>query len=330
MGFDDPPARVVEVLIGLAAYLTIVGPAGLIAMLAPRSQAARHVIAAAAGVAAASAVWMAWSDADSWAFSRPLPVIVILAGVGALVMFFQNRADAVRSARAILQAAFCVLAMVYLFKMILNVRVMHYGFILALPATLAMMACLGDWLPRLIDRAGGAGGILRSAVLCAVAVVAVKHVDLAYRIRAGQTFSVGSGGDQFWTDARGMDQLVGGTLDWISQNTVSDDTVVVIPEGVMINYLTRRASTIPMLTMLPPDLIMFSEQAALDSLKAHPPDYIILVHRHTGEYGANFMGRDYGQSIIQWVEANYDPAALFGHPPLNPNSVFGLGIMKRR
>jgi hypothetical protein len=75
---------------------------------------------------------------------------------------------------------------------------------------------------------------------------------------------------------------------------------------------------------------MFGEQTALDSLKAKPPDFIILVHRHTGEYGADFMGQDYGKSIIQWVEANYEPVALFGHPPLKPQSVFGLGIMKRK
>lgn len=330
MGFDDPSARSTEVLIGLAAYLTVVGPAGLFAMLAPRSQAVRWVFAAVIGTASAASVWMAWSDVESWAFSRPLPVIVVIAGVGALAGFVRGRKDAARSAKAILQVAFCALAMVYLLKMILNVRLIHYGFILALPATLVMIACLADWLPRLIDRAGGAGVVLRSAVLSALAVVAYKHVKLADDIRDGQTYSIGSNGDQFWTDFRAMDQLVGGTLKWISENTRPDQTVAVIPEGVMINYLTRRASTIPMLTMLPPDLIMFGEQTALDSLKAHPPDYIILVHRHTGEYGANFMGRDYGKSIIQWVEANYQPAALFGHPPLNPNSVFGLGIMKRK
>ena len=67
----------------------------------------------------------------------------------------------------------------------------------------------------------------------------------------------------------------------------------------------------------------------LDSLRAHPPDLIALVHRGTAEYGPRFFGRDYGQSIFGWVEKNYRSVRLFGDPPLREGSVFGIELLRR-
>ena len=62
----------------------------------------------------------------------------------------------------------------------------------------------------------------------------------------------------------------------------------------------------------------------------HPPDLVALSHKDTREYGVAFFGQGYGQQLYGWVEANYRPIALFGDPPLQPGSRFGIRLLERR
>jgi hypothetical protein len=73
---------------------------------------------------------------------------------------------------------------------------------------------------------------------------------------------------------------------------------------------------------------MFSEERMLAELERQRPEWVILVHRDDSEYGARFFGRDYGQKIGQWVQANYQGMQLFGaHPLTSPQ--FGVLITRR-
>ena len=56
---------------------------------------------------------------------------------------------------------------------------------------------------------------------------------------------------------------------------------------------------------------------------------MVLLHKSTHEYGVPFFGRDYGQKIMAWVKANYDPSFLFGQEPLQPGTNFGVRVAWR-
>ena len=117
----------------------------------------------------------------------------------------------------------------------------------------------------------------------------------------------------------------------IEQRFPEDATLLVLPEGVMLNYLLRRPTPTRFISFMPPELILFGEERMLEALDAHPPDGVILVHKDTSEYGLPLFGRDYGRRIFDWVERRYRPvAAPLGHPPLQPGSVFGISILEAR
>ena len=96
----------------------------------------------------------------------------------------------------------------------------------------------------------------------------------------------------------------------------------------MLNYLTRRINPTPYVNFMPPELIIFGEDAILDSLQEKPPDLIAIVHKDTSEYGYRFFGRDYGQSIMHWVRQDYRPLGVIGAPPLRDRR-FGILLLER-
>ena len=98
----------------------------------------------------------------------------------------------------------------------------------------------------------------------------------------------------------------------------------------MLDYLARRRAPAKHLNYMPPETVLFGEQAMLAALQASPPDAVLLVHKDTSEYGLPLFGHDYGVAILAWARARYrevwrDPA---GDPPLEPGSRFGVALLR--
>jgi hypothetical protein len=136
------------------------------------------------------------------------------------------------------------------------------------------------------------------------------------------------------------------SLRWMETNMPQGATVTVLPEGAMINYLTRRPTSLPITNFMMTELILFGEDRIVDNFKAHPPDYVILVQKNSVEFGVGPFGVDSrnGVKIMQWVNQNYSPAVLIGEEPFQSDKVdanifigrhpsqvstFGIKIMKR-
>jgi hypothetical protein len=79
---------------------------------------------------------------------------------------------------------------------------------------------------------------------------------------------------------------------------------------------------------MPPELTLFGEERILISLRRCPPDYVLVVHKETDEYGYRFFGRDYGEKIYRWLRANYEIVSSIGAPPLRDER-FGMVLMRR-
>ncbi len=143
------------------------------------------------------------------------------------------------------------------------------------------------------------------------------------------TVSVGTGPDQFWADAQRAD-IVNDAILAAEQIIPANKTVACFPEGIMINYLSRRQTATPYVNFNPPDLLLFGEDRMLAAMNATPPDYIFLVHKDTSEFGERFFGRDYGRKLFAWIEENYREQPLpmldLGAEPLRGNR-FGIRLL---
>jgi hypothetical protein len=309
-----------------AAQAIVFCAAGAIAWVL-RGRGRRAAWAAAVACAAALAVVLALQgDSRSWLrWARPLPLwalgLAALAAAG-LVRAGEEVAPALRA-----RLALALLALLLLPRILFNARFFHYGFTLAAVATVVVAAALLDWIPRALERRGAPGIVMRAVGATALAFLAVFATRDSLAFMARKTVRVGRGADAFRADARGeFVNLALGNLD----RAAPSGALVVLPEGVMINYLHRRPSSIPYLTMLPTDEAQFGEDELLGSLERRPPELVALVHRTADEFGTPLFGRDYAQRTMHWVQAHYDSAFTVGDAPLQPGTAFGIRVLKRR
>lgn len=323
MGLDDPGGSARRAALWLAGYALLFGLAAVADVRAGMGRARWKAGAAAAALVAAAA-W-AWLPPSAWTgVARPLPLIAAVGGVGAFVAAWRWPRPC--PPPALLRAGLWVFATLLLLKMFLNARFFHYGFVLAMPATLLLVGWLVESAPRALQALGGSGIVFRTVAVTALLVVAGAYVSLASSVYARKTVAVGSGADVFLADARGG--FVNGTLHGLAREP-AEATLAVLPEGEMVNYLSRRATPTPYLTFLPDAIALWGEPALLEALRSNPPDLVAIVSRDASEHGARLFGRDYATATLAWLQERYDPVGLAGGSPFEP-SRFGMLLLRRR
>ena len=291
--------------------------------------------------AVAVLVWVSnWCVLDGpglagYFFPGELSFSPILVFILILTSLFAARYWRRRDERSVLALILCALALGLLPKILLNVRFHQYGFGLAFPATLLSVVGLLSWLPRRLARLGWAGGVFRGGalgLLVALLIGCMKIVGLWFSEKSAVQ---GGEYESFHCRESAYTQPTRFVMPWLLENTKPTDTLVVLPEGISMNYFTRRVNPTRQINFMPPEVIMYSEDRVLSDLQANPADYVVLVHRITGEYGPDYtmFGTHYGRTIMQWVAKNYEGIKMFGAQPLHADRLedgrWGALIMKR-
>lgn len=334
-GFDHPGAN---------AWLAVKALAGLILACAAMAGSARILARFGSGpvraafwlIALAGAAWIASSDSFSLRpLARPLQLTSLVACLYYARQFWARRERPRASARPGAMFLWSVFSLSLLLKIVLNSKVSHYGAFLALPATLLLVAWLVRDFPALATRTRSARSALRSLAVLAILAVSLAHARRTSEFMRAKNLPMSDGADRIFTyDPQVYDAGVtmAATLDWLQDNTRSDASLLVLPEGVILNYLARRANPTPYINFMPIELALYGEDAIVAALEADPPDYIVLAHKNTQEYGVGFFGNTndgYGRGIVEWMlGAGYQSVASFGHEPFQ-DVRFGTQILRR-
>ncbi len=185
-------------------------------------------------------------------------------------------------------------------------------------------------LPVELERFGVSPKMFRLLFLIFLSIALLRLNELSHRFYAQKSFPVGEGGDRMLGPESVEDEDLRQALLWLRQNTTPTNSLAVMPEGAMLNYLARRANPTPYVDFSLPYLQHYGEDKILSAYALHSPDYIALMHCESGEYGVGYFGleRGYGRDIMQWVRTNYSPVWLIGHEPLQTN-IFGIRILKK-
>ena len=80
---------------------------------------------------------------------------------------------------------------------------------------------------------------------------------------------------------------------------------------------------------MPTEVVFFGEARMLEAFEAHPPDWIMLAHKDTSEFGFRFFGQDYGQALFAWIMEAYQPVVLVGAMPLQSHQ-YGILLLSRK
>lgn len=305
MGTLDPLQSLRAILIWSTGYILIFAPAVALGLLLRRP--GRYRTIAAWGVFLLVAGLLQWrSPSIDWSqMAKPLTLVILALAAATAIQLWRGWNDSRQRQDMISRLILYLLAFGLLSKIILNARIWQYGFVLAMPATLLFIEALIHWGPAWIDRRGGCGGILRAAGLAVLVIVLIAHLRLFHRLISQKIYRVGEGADAFMADRRGLE--ANAAIEAIRGHLSPGQTLLVLPHGPMLNYLSRRSSSIPYINNLPPDIFAFGgEQRIIDALNRHPPDYILLVMNETSAKGFIFMGKPFGGSVLNWVREHYE------------------------
>ena len=325
-GFDAAGGNLLLALGGLSALAAFAALCILADHALPLRR--RELVAPASGAALAIALlaagrWVAWDD-----LARALP---LTSGIGAgllLAACWRRRARRAELARLAPLALFAVLGLLLLAKIALHARVGHYGFALAMPATLLLVAGLVGGAPRLLPP--GRGSVARALAAGAVAAFLAAVLAQSGARYARKQVEVGRGADRILAEApRG--ERIAAALGRLESGLPPDATLLVLPEGAWLNYWLRRRNPSRFLLFLPTEIAAFGEAAMLLDLRSHPPDYVVLAHRDGAEFGVGPFGRDprNGRALLEWVDGAYERVEQIGPEPYRGRG-FGLVILRRR
>lgn len=273
---------------------------------------------------------VAWQEAG-----RILPVTTATIFLILLKVCWKHRAERTQLETWMPLTIWAAFSLVLLAKMIFHVRVYHYGFVLAMPATLLLVAVCVEWLPKLARERVGNGDVVQAAVIGLLVAGCLAHLDWSNEFYQHKTYTVGSHGDTMVTfppEIEPMGLVLNTTAKYLESAAPPNATVAVMPHGVTLNYLLRRPTSTPFVSYYLFDLKTYGGEAAtLERVKQHPPDFIVFLHTGVPDFDVTYFGAtpQFGQILSTWIQENYGEVKQFGARPFvdqNP----GVVILKRK
>ena len=227
--------------------------------------------------------------------------------------------------------------LVLLLKLGLFPRIWHYGFALAMPAFVSAVYLLLWLLPQLLENKFSVPARpFRIAVLLVLSIGSGNLFLKSEKFYAAKNLAVGRAGDRIVAVGPSGNAVeartINAALAWIETNVPPDATVAALPQGALLNFLSRRINPTPDLDWNPTLFDVFGQEKMTAAFEKNPPDYVLLVEWNAYEFGVvgefgHFPG--YGVELMQWIGKNYAPAQLFGSEPLQKHGLFGIKILKR-
>ena len=205
----------------------------------------------------------------------------------------------------------------------LNVRLFHYGFTMAVLATMLAIHLLVFEAPRwrLVGVAPPRPLLLIAAGL--VLAGSGRLTARALEMHAAKSAPVGRGRDAFisFTPEQNRNPgLVKDMLAALELHAPDAQTLVVFPDSAAVSYHSRRPSPIAEFEFNPVSLGFSGGPAAvLERLSSHPPDVVLLCSYDLRSHGTPFFGATEasGRDIAAWVKLNYRRVASGPAGPFN-------------
>jgi hypothetical protein len=209
-------------------------------------------------------------------------------------------------ARNVMALALVLLAGTMLVRMALRARINHFGFIQAAFAGMVAVAFIVSEVPRWTGNGRWGRRVALVGIMAMLALGCGAIIAESARNHAAQTQPVGSGADRFYAFNPKLDET-GSVVNWCVERLRSippGATLLVLPEGVMINYLTRHKRPMPE--------FVSDEQEYIRQLGQSRPDYVIYIWGDQRDGGIPRFGDpgQPGEKIVNWLHENYALEAM--------------------
>lgn len=272
-------------------------------------------------------------------FLKPLPLLLLVLG-GYLIYRMKHNFQPNR--RFYQDAGLFVLtvfSLALMLKIFFRVVVFHYGFALSLPGALVAVVLIMHVIPRALQHRTQSFETYRvCASALILAYIFAMNVE-SVRFFSKKELPIGTGPDLMY-DYHPMSRVQNGqpyikglivkyVLEYIEKKIPPGAEVAVMPDAVMINYLSRHKDPIKGFLLNPVTWVLYGkDDYIVQQLEANPPPYFILVDRSYPEFDMTSFGKDYGRGIQSWLQTHYTLRKQFGATPFTLQG-FGIQIYER-
>ena len=227
-----------------------------------------------------------------------------------------------------------IFALGMLGKIVLAPSIRFYGFAHAMPAYLLLMGTLLTALPSIVERRLGKEATRNFLLLLSIAIL----LDIGGKARIDQylarekTIAIGTLDDRFFVSDSFSNPSYRDFLLAAPALIPAGSTLTAIPEGAMINYLLRLPLGVPIMNYMRTEYMIFGKDRIEGDLFAHRPDFILVTHKETSDFGYPLYGKmpEYGADVMAWLKREYEQIALFGEQPLTRADSEGVALWRRR
>jgi hypothetical protein len=221
-----------------------------------------------------------------------------------------------------------LLAAALMARMLLNGRIYQYGFVQAALAGVLMPAVITFEMPARLAPGRFGKALMAAASLLLLACGLVTLCRRSNEAFSDKTYAIGSGADLFYSFSPDIDPrgpVIRAMQDRLSRSSPGE-TLLVLPEGEMINYLVRMPSPLAPDIFYGATLSHGREEALVTQLRAHPPDWVLMISRDLREYGIKRYGELPGQGLdlVSWAWGNYRREFSVGGDPLDVRQAGGI------
>jgi hypothetical protein len=237
---------------------------------------------------------------------------LLAAAIGAAGLFFQPWAllqlalipFAIRRRNGplavLLAASLCASSRIFL-----HLTPIWYGFVFVVPLYALAAYVLFPWLPR--------NGVYSKRASCAwiaaFAGAALHSLVIAHGAYAKKIYPIVTPRGVVYDANPDRAALV----NQLGRSGLT--SLVVIPEGLAINYLFKIPTPISTYTFTPPETAdPRAEERILRELATKQPEWIAIVPRDMREFGSRGFGVDYDQRVAAFIRARYAVVASWKRP----------------
>lgn len=332
IGFDKPWENFVQHVCATLLACFVIALVGGVAWLVER-HLRKELRGFAIGLLISGLIWLACFEISWILIGRCLLGLVLIYTCVCGAGFIRTTGVAEDGERQVARLLLAVLAVAMMARMVLNGRIYQYGFYQAALAGLLVPAVLIGELPVRL----GTGRIGRTVIVVGALALLVPGVVIlageSHRLLHIKTFAVGEGADRFYTyppEIESTGEMVSQISKWLRRD-LPGRTLVVLPEGEMLNYLARVPSSVSPFMFFAMATRAGGEERIVNELQRHPPDLIVVISMDLREFGVEYYGErsGSGQQILHWVAENYELAAAVGGDPLDYRQR-GYIILKRK
>ncbi|MDP2905410.1 MAG: hypothetical protein Q8O22_03820 [Candidatus Omnitrophota bacterium] len=259
---------------------------------------------------------------------RPLPVFLALAISALLPVVVIVKTEAEKNK---LLTLFCLalLSFLLLVRTFFFVRPGHYGFYLLVPGMIFYYVLFLEVIPRFLPAAVNKA-FFKIAFSAVFIIFIAGHFSLSRFCYDNKTLKVATAAGTVSNFFNSREENCSKLIEYLRQETAAEDTLVVFPEGPMINFMAQRRNPLYYCMYMPLDLNKQGvTNRVIREMEKYKVSYVVINQRLADEQGYPVFGQDYGQAVWTYIGRNYELVRQFGPFPFTSEE-YGIAVFKRK